>query len=210
MVDHSAYDAYSLLISAKGKRLFYSGDFRGHGRKAGLFQKFISNPPKDIDVLLMEGTVVGRNGEEEPQTEENLVEVFLKQFKSTKGLSLIWSSSQNIDRIVTIFKACKLAGRQLIIDLYTAEILRATGNEKLPQGTWNGIRVFLTEYQRRDAKRRGMFDEVNRFQANRIYPENLHEESPRSVPDGARDRRFPGCLRKRPPPYEPGRLEPIC
>jgi ribonuclease J len=31
LVDHSAYDAYSLLIEAGGRRLFYSGDFRGHG-----------------------------------------------------------------------------------------------------------------------------------------------------------------------------------
>ena len=34
LVDHSAYDAYALLIEADGQRLFYSGDFRGHGRKA--------------------------------------------------------------------------------------------------------------------------------------------------------------------------------
>lgn len=31
LVDHSAYDAYSLLIEAEGKRLLYSGDFRAHG-----------------------------------------------------------------------------------------------------------------------------------------------------------------------------------
>ena len=33
LVDHSAYDAYALLVEADGQRLFYSGDFRGHGRK---------------------------------------------------------------------------------------------------------------------------------------------------------------------------------
>ncbi len=33
LVDHSAYDAYALLVEADGKRLFYSGDFRAHGRK---------------------------------------------------------------------------------------------------------------------------------------------------------------------------------
>ncbi len=46
LVDHSAYDAYSILISTNGKRLFYSGDFRAHGRKAKLFQKMIKTPPK--------------------------------------------------------------------------------------------------------------------------------------------------------------------
>ena len=29
LVDHSAFDAYSLLVEANGKRVFYSGDFRG-------------------------------------------------------------------------------------------------------------------------------------------------------------------------------------
>lgn len=60
--DHSAYDAYSLLIEADGRRLFYSGDLRGHGRKARIFQQFLKNPPTDIEVLLMEGTTIGRVG----------------------------------------------------------------------------------------------------------------------------------------------------
>jgi ribonuclease J len=33
LVDHSAADAYAFLIEAEGKRLFYSGDLRSHGRK---------------------------------------------------------------------------------------------------------------------------------------------------------------------------------
>ena len=31
--DHCAFDAYSLLIEAGGRRLFYTGDIRAHGRK---------------------------------------------------------------------------------------------------------------------------------------------------------------------------------
>ena len=34
LVDHSAFDAYALLVEAGGRRLFYSGDLRGHGRNA--------------------------------------------------------------------------------------------------------------------------------------------------------------------------------
>jgi len=54
--DHSAFDAYSLMIEADSRRLFYTGDIRAHGRKASLFGEFVNTPPKDIDVLLMEGT----------------------------------------------------------------------------------------------------------------------------------------------------------
>ena len=42
--DHSAFDAYSFLIEGEGQRLFYSGDFRGHGRKGSLLTKLTNNP----------------------------------------------------------------------------------------------------------------------------------------------------------------------
>jgi ribonuclease J len=44
LVDHSAYDAYAMLIEAGGRRLFYSADIRGHGRKAALFDRLLDWP----------------------------------------------------------------------------------------------------------------------------------------------------------------------
>ncbi len=61
LVDHSAFDAYSLLVETAGRRLFYSGDFRAHGRKARLFEQLVADPPA-ADVMLMEGTNVRRDG----------------------------------------------------------------------------------------------------------------------------------------------------
>ena len=58
--DHSAFDAYSFFIEANGKNLFYSGDFRAHGRKSGVFYWFTNNAPQNIDYLLLEGTTIGR------------------------------------------------------------------------------------------------------------------------------------------------------
>ena len=58
--DHSAFDGYSLLVAAGGSRLFYTGDFRGHGRKGRLFHELLANPPADVDVLMCEGTNVHR------------------------------------------------------------------------------------------------------------------------------------------------------
>ena len=65
LVDHSAFDAYALLVEADGQRVFYSGDFRAHGRKGALFEATVRKPPTDIDVLLMESTTLGRAGTEE-------------------------------------------------------------------------------------------------------------------------------------------------
>ena len=197
--DHSAYDAYSLLISADGQRLFYSGDFRGHGRKAALFERFLKRPPSDVDVLLMEGTTIGRSGSAAPfQTEQELERDFVEQIRKTKGMALVWTSGQNIDRLVTVFKACKKTSRTLILDMYTAEILRATENPKLPQATWAGIKVFLPESQKRQIKRKQLFSIARRYAQSRIYPEKLSGAASKSVmlfrPSMMSDMDKAGCL----------------
>src|SRR3990167_4793623 len=60
LVDHSGFDAMAFLIEADGKRIFYSGDFRGHGRKDVLFNTLVKKPLEDIDYLIMEGTMLSR------------------------------------------------------------------------------------------------------------------------------------------------------
>jgi ribonuclease J len=173
LVDHSAYDSYAVLVEADGRRLFYSGDFRAHGRKRRLFEKFLTDPPADVDVLLMEGTCVGRASDHAFATEEELEARFVELFRQTPGLPLIWCSGQNIDRLVTVFKACRQARRQLIIDMYTAEILRATGNPRVPQADWDGMRVFLPASQKYRIIQEKAFDIANRYKPYRIYPEEL-------------------------------------
>jgi len=197
--DHSAYDAYSLLVTAGQKRLFYSGDFRGHGRKATTFEQFLTHPPTDVDVLLMEGTTIGRSGTEAKfQTEQELESCFGEHIANSKGMVLVWTSGQNIDRLVTVFKACKKSGRQLILDMYTAEILRATGNPNVPQADWHGIRVFLPDSQRSQIIKGKQFELAERYKPYRIYPKELAVEAARSVmlyrPSMSRDLDKAECL----------------
>ena len=180
LVDHSAYDAYAVLVEADGKRLFYSGDLRAHGRKGALFQKLVSQPPERVDVLLMEGTTIGRNVHAFP-TEAALEERFVELFQQTKGMPLVWCSGQNIDRLVTVMRACVKTGRQFIIDMYTAHVLRATGNERLPQAGWDHIKVFLPSTQRRQIIRRGEFDIANSYRPWRIFPEQFAQAAATSV-----------------------------
>lgn len=182
LVDHSAYDAYSLLIEAEGKRLFYSGDFRAHGRKANLFDRFVANPPTDIDVLLMEGTSLSRlDADEVFPTEDELENQLVKHFKAAKGLVMFHTSAQNIDRIVTLYRACKRTGKPLIIDLYTAAILAATANTSIPQADWPGILFYVPKLQVRQIKRNGWFDLLTRHSSNRIYPEQLKNYAANAV-----------------------------
>ncbi len=178
LVDHSAYDSYAFLIEAGGKRLFYSGDFRAHGRKASIFEKLILNPPKNIDALILEGTTIGRIADDRAfPTESDVEEQLVKAFSDTEGLAMVQTSAQNIDRVVSIMRASKRTGRRLVIDLYAAAILEATGNQSIPQSDWPELALYVPQKQRVQIKREKWFDLLQRHKSNRIYIEELHEVS---------------------------------
>jgi ribonuclease J len=118
-VDHSAYDAYALLIEGNGKHLSIAANIC-YGRKAALFEHLVVYPPTNIDTLLLEGSSLGRlNDDQHFPTEADIETQLVQAFSATEGLALVHTSAQNIDRVVSILRACKRTGRKLIIDLYT-------------------------------------------------------------------------------------------
>jgi ribonuclease J len=182
LVDHSAYDAYSVLIESGGKRMFYSGDLRSHGRKASLFERLTANPPENIDALLLEGSSLGRlNDDQHFPTEKEIEAQLIHIFSITDGLALVHTAGQNIDRIVSVFRASKRTGRKMIIDLYTAAILEATGNDNLPQSAWSDVALYVPQSQRIQIKENAWFDLLKRHSANRIFIENLQQVSRKST-----------------------------
>ena len=182
LVDHSAYDAYGFVVEADGTQLFYSGDLRGHGRKGALFDRLVAHPPRAIDIMLMEGSTLGRlDAAQAFPTEADIEPRFVTLFGEIAGLALVAASAQNIDRMVSLYRACKRTGRTLIIDLYTAEILRATGNPNIPQSDWPHVGVYVPQYQRVQIKRNGRFDLLEPHGAQRIYPEQLASLAPRAA-----------------------------
>lgn len=122
LTDHSAPDAYMLLIEGRGRRILYSGDFRAHGRKAKLVEAMIASPPENIDVLLMEGTNLG--SDKPVITERALEDAFVALARETPRHVFVQWSAQNVDRTVTLFRAARRSGRTLVVDLYGADVLR--------------------------------------------------------------------------------------
>lgn len=142
LMDHSAPDAAAFLVEADGQRLFYTGDFRGHGRKRILLQKFLENPISDINCLVMEGSMIRRD--EGPYTNEEAVEKAIYDvISSQQSYTFVFCSSQNLDRLVSIYRAVKRARKTFIIDLYTAFILDKLSSisSNIPQFDWSEIRV---------------------------------------------------------------------
>ena len=197
-IDHSAYDSHCLLIETESKRLLYSGDIRGHGRNAGLFHGLISNPPPDIDVLICEGTQLGRDPDFSYPDEHSVADRMVEIFSETKGMCLVWCSSQNIDRLISVWDAAQRSNRQLILDMYTAEIVRAADNDSLPKPSKDAVRVFLPYSQKSRIKRGKAFHISNPYYPHRIYPEAISEVADRSVmifrPSMLRDLKRAQCL----------------
>ena len=166
-----------------------------------MVDRLIKHPPGDIDLLLMEGSTIGRNGDDNIYLSENdLEQRFLKHFSAAKGLTLVWTSGQNIDRLVTIYRACQQAGKKFIVDLYTANILKAIGNPHLPQPGWKDFFIYVPKFQRIIIKKQGLFDFVRAFSFCRVYPEMLPEMAESSVmlfrPSMARELSKDGLLGK--------------
>jgi len=181
LMDHSAPDAAAFLIEADRKRIFYTGDFRGHGRKKILFEKLKKQPPENIDYLIMEGSMIGREEGLYPD-ETSVEEALVRQMCANKRICFIFTSSQNLDRIISIFRAAKRSGRILVIDLYTAFVLEKLSglSPNIPQFNWESVRVFFLYHH---AQRLAELDEqiLYRYAKRRIKPKEIYVEPENKV-----------------------------
>jgi len=176
LVDHSAVDAYGFLVEAEGKKVFYSGDFRAHGRKSVLYKSIVENPPQDIDLLFMEGTMLDRSNDDFP-TEAAVEQKIYDTIKEQETITFLISSSQNIDRIVSAYRACKRAHKTLLIDIYTAWVLEQLKlvSDSVPNMEWEPVKVYTSYSQNEKLKEHPDFfgDFRKRLFKNRVHKEEL-------------------------------------
>ena len=181
--DHSAFDAYSFLVEADGKSLFYSGDFRSHGRKANAFKWFTHNAPQHVDYLLLEGTTIGR--ESKPfKTETEIENDFVKVFKEQNKINLIYTSGQNIDRIVSIYRACIKTNKILVVDVYVAKILKELSTfAKIPYPSkeFKNLKVMFPYYTSRRLKNEGNKTILYQFTNYKITKEEISNQADKIV-----------------------------
>ncbi len=158
LVDHSAPDAYAFLIQDGANRVFYSGDFRGHGRKSVVFERITANPPPDIDVLFMEGTMLHRGNERFPN-ESAVEEEIRRTLRQQKNTSFLVSSSQNIDRVVSAYRACLSTGKTLVVDVYAAWVLEQLKliSDHVPNMAWPQVGVYIPGGQYQTVKQNQAF-----------------------------------------------------
>ena len=181
--DHSAFDAYSFFVEANGKSLFYSGDFRSHGRKAKAFYWFTHNAPQNVDYLLLEGTTISRDNKSfktEPEIENELVEVFKQKGK----INLIYTSGQNIDRLTSIYRACKRTGKIFVVDVYVAKVLKELSKYAgipYPSENFENLKVIFPFFTSRRLKNEGNEKILYEFKKFKITKEEISNQSEKIV-----------------------------
>lgn len=169
LMDHSAFDSYAFLLEVNGKTLLYSGDFRRHGRKPQRLDVMLRKLPEDIDCLLMEGTALGRESKTFP-SEFDIEDDMQKAFANNDRLSLVWASGQNIDRLVTIYKAAVRANKIMLVDFYTGAALDSLANlgSKLPTaGKGYKLEIYSWKYNALERFDTAQAEKLRRFQIGR-------------------------------------------
>lgn len=176
LVDHSAFDAYAFLIEAEGKRLLYTGDFRDHGRKPHSIDRMLRTVPQGVDALLIEGTMLERN--DCPKTERQIEDEFYQLCRSAPKLVLVGVSGQNIDRLVSIYRAAKRSKRILVIDPYIANVLESLSTKaKLPHPSpaFDDVKVYFPSSITRKLKRLGKEEQFIKLGKYKMTPQQLSD-----------------------------------
>lgn len=133
----------------------------------------------------MEGTNV-RPDDALPENQVSETDIEMQMtatMKAAEGMVLVISSAQNIDRLVTIYRAAKRSGRQLVMDLYGASIAAATGYQTIPHPgpDWPNVLVYVPVWQRVKVKTAAAFERVERIKPHRVYEPYLAESRERIV-----------------------------
>ncbi len=123
-IDHSAVDSYFFLISAQGKRLLYTGDFRLHGIRHNAMEKLLKRIGH-VDVLVTEGTTLSRSPSA-TLTERDLKER-LKEYLAQYKYVFVLCSTTNLDRIFSFAQAVP-RGKYCLCDAYQRELIQTVAN----------------------------------------------------------------------------------
>jgi ribonuclease J len=141
-VDHSSPGAVGYLVENAGQRIFYTGDLRFHGRKPGMHKRILKDLSGKLDLLITEGTNVGRK-QSGLKSEEEVEDRAVTLSRECQSLVLVAYSPQNIDRFVSYYRAAVRAERTFVCDHYQAAVLYQLHKTTLPKPSRDELRVYL-------------------------------------------------------------------
>lgn len=154
-IDHSLPGVCGFIFHTSKGSIGYTADVRYHGRRSMDPQKFVENcHESDIDLLLCEGTRVQENfSETEMDVEKDVTTIV----NNTKNLVVCTYPTRDLDRLLSFYNAAVNSGRDLVIDLKQAYILKLFEESQFsgqgyPKPTDKKIKIYITK------KRWGLID----------------------------------------------------
>lgn len=179
-VDHSIQGAVGFVAMRKdGFKLVYTGDFRAHGRRPELTERFL-RLAEDPDVLLVEGTRVRRTSDErdhaghghgseiprartdsEPEVELEIERIIAEhEAVAGPGFVGIGYPMRDVDRLLSIWQVARRLGRRLVLQPKQCHLLRTlarqAGRTDLPDPlTDRNLAVFVKAQGKGTVLRRG-------------------------------------------------------
>lgn len=145
LTDHSAFDAYMLLIEGEGKAILHTGDFRLHGIKGDSVLPKLSQYRRKIDVMITEGTNLSYKN---PITcpEEDLgraAEILMERFAYT----FVLCGQTDFDRIAVFHKAAEKK-EKFFCDLHQMKLLeniKEESKEAFPLYGFERAEIYLQQ-----------------------------------------------------------------
>ena len=165
---HSIYDAHMFLVEADGKRIWHTGDYRLHGYMSkGLFP-MLRRYATNIDVLITEGTMLGRKDKciHECEVSRKMASV-MQAFKYV----FVLASATDIERLASIKVAAENANKPLcILSLFMKRMMEFFTERQfsLSRGLFSFAPLYYTDKLYGKLKRRGFTIVVGASQADKV------------------------------------------
>jgi ribonuclease J len=140
-VDHSIPGSTAFALETEAGWVVYTGDFRMHGEKSGLTERFVEEAAGlEPRLLIIEGTRVTKE-QDRRETEEEVYMNCLRVAKEERGLLVADFSPRNFERLEIFRRIAREVGREFVIlpeDAYMLSLLECVdGRDRL-----SGLRVY--------------------------------------------------------------------
>jgi ribonuclease J len=134
-VDHSIPGSTALALETEAGWVVYTGDFRMHGEKSRLTERFVEEAAGlEPRLLIIEGTRVTKE-QDRRETEEEVYMNCLRAVRGERGLVVADFSPRNFERLEVFRRIAGEVGRELVIlpeDAYMLRLLECVdGRDRL-------------------------------------------------------------------------------